>query len=168
MTTPPKRHASSNQTQTLLKALGLMSLTLLVAFTSFSPLSSPSRTSRATLLIQPIVVTFTPPRLHLPKAPPAPLAITLIKKDFPATQVPEAEKVAKCESHYNATDVGHDSNGTVDRGLFQFNSGGTEQELLTMTGHPTTDLNLAFNPSWNVRAAAILYHRDGWGPWSCA
>jgi hypothetical protein len=97
-----------------------------------------------------------------------PLAVRLIQEDFPKNAWPEAEKVAMCESRYDVTDFATDSNGTHDRGIFQLNDGGTEQELLSMTGHPVTDLNLALNPVWNVRAADLLYHRDGWGRWSCA
>jgi hypothetical protein len=35
-------------------------------------------------------------------------------------------------------------------------------------GENAENLNLAFNPVLNVRAAALLYSRDGWSQWSCA
>lgn len=79
-----------------------------------------------------------------------------------------AIQVAKCESHFIATSNHTDSNGTHDLGLFQLNTGGTEQELLGLTNHPATDLGLAFEPVWNVQAAALLYSRDGWSRWTCA
>lgn len=79
-----------------------------------------------------------------------------------------AVRVATCESHFDATANHTDSDGTHDLGIFQLNTGGTAQELLGLTNHPTTDLSLAFAPVWNVRAAALLYSRDGWHPWSCA
>lgn len=93
---------------------------------------------------------------------------TLIHSDFPRTAWHDAEIVAWCESKFRPTDIGFDSNGTHDRGVFQLNDGGTEQYLLTMLGHNPNDLGLALNPVINVRLAALLYSRDGWGPWSCA
>jgi hypothetical protein len=94
--------------------------------------------------------------------------VTLIHSDFPPAAWHDAEIVAWCESKFRPTDIGFDSNGTHDRGVFQLNDGGTEQYLLTMLGHNPNDLGLALNPVINVRLAALLYHRDGWGPWSCA
>ena len=66
----------------------------------------------------------------------------------------DAEIVAWCESKFRPTDIGFDSNGTHDRGVFQLNDGGTEQYLLTMLGHNPNDLDLALNPVINVRLAA--------------
>jgi hypothetical protein len=93
---------------------------------------------------------------------------TLIHSDFPPAAWHDAEIVAWCESKLRPTDIGFDSNGTHDRGVFQLNDGGTEQYLLAMLGHNPNDLSLAFNPVINVRLAALLYSRDGWSPWSCA
>jgi Transglycosylase SLT domain len=94
--------------------------------------------------------------------------VTLIHQDFPARAWHAAEAVAWCESKFRTTDIGFDSNGTHDRGLFQLNDGGTEQYLMSMIGQNPKNLNLAFNPALNVRAAALLYARDGWSQWSCA
>jgi len=94
--------------------------------------------------------------------------LTLIHQDFPARAWHDAEAVAWCESKFRVTDIGFDSNGTHDRGVFQLNDGGTEQYLMAMLGENPKDLNLAFNPVLNVRAAALLYARDGWSQWSCA
>jgi hypothetical protein len=94
--------------------------------------------------------------------------VTLIHQDFPARAWHAAEAVAWCESKFRTTDIGFDSNGTHDRGLFQLNDGGTEQYLMAMIGENPKNLNLAFNPVLNVRAAALLYARDGWSQWSCA
>ncbi len=94
--------------------------------------------------------------------------VSLIHTDFPPAAWHDAETVAWCESKFRPTDIGFDSNGTHDRGVFQLNDGGTEQYLLTMLGHNPSDLSLAFNPVLNVRLAALLYSRDGWSPWSCA
>ena len=93
--------------------------------------------------------------------------VTLIHQDFPARAWHDAEAVAWCESKFRTTDIGFDSNGTHDRGLFQLNDGGTEQYLMAMIGQNPKNLNLAFNPVLNVRAAALLYARDGWSQWSC-
>jgi hypothetical protein len=94
--------------------------------------------------------------------------VTLIHQDFPRQAWHDAEAVAWCESKFRTTDIGFDSNGTHDRGLFQLNDGGTEEYLMAMIGQNPKDLNLAFNPVLNVRAAALLYARDGWSHWSCA
>lgn len=94
--------------------------------------------------------------------------VTLIHQDFPPRAWHDAEAVAWCESKFRTTDIGSDSNGTHDRGLFQLNDGGTEEYLMAMIGQNPKNLNLAFNPVLNVRAAALLYARDGWSQWSCA
>jgi hypothetical protein len=94
--------------------------------------------------------------------------VTLIHQDFPARAWHAAEAVAWCESKFRTTDIGFDSNGTHDRGLFQLNDGGTEQYLMAMIHQNPNNLSLAFNPVLNVRAAALLYARDGWSQWSCA
>jgi hypothetical protein len=94
--------------------------------------------------------------------------VTLIHQDFPKRAWHDAEAVAWCESKFRTTDIGFDSNGTHDRGLFQLNDGGTEEYLMAMIGQDPKKLNLAFNPVLNVRAAALLYARDGWSQWSCA
>jgi Transglycosylase SLT domain len=94
--------------------------------------------------------------------------VTLIHQDFPQRAWHDAEAVAWCESKFRTTDIGFDSNGTHDRGLFQLNDGGTEEYLMAMIGQNPKNLSLAFNPVLNVRAAALLYARDGWSQWSCA
>jgi hypothetical protein len=99
---------------------------------------------------------------------PLSLPVRLIHEYFPRDAWVEATKIAQCESTFHTTAVHYDSNGTRDLGLFQLNTGGTEQELLSLTGKSVNDLNLAFSPAWNVQAAALLYHRDGWSRWSCA
>lgn len=93
---------------------------------------------------------------------------TLIRNDFPSAAWHDAEIVAWCESKFDPTDIGVDSNGTHDRGVFQLNDGGTEQYLLAMVGENPQSLDLALNPVLNVRLAALLYARDGWEPWSCS
>lgn len=94
--------------------------------------------------------------------------VSLIHQDFPANAWHDAEAVAWCESKFRTTDIGFDSNGTHDRGVFQLNDGGTEEYLMAMIGQNPKNLSLAFNPVLNVRAAALLYSRDGWKQWSCA
>lgn len=94
--------------------------------------------------------------------------VRLIHQYFPESQWSAATRIARCESTLRANAVNVNKDGTRDLGVFQLNTGGTLQEILGLTGHPATDLNLAFNPVWNVRGAALLYHRDGWGRWTCA
>jgi hypothetical protein len=95
------------------------------------------------------------------------LVVRLIHQDFPHRAWHAAEAVAWCESKFHASEIGYDSNGTHDRGLFQLNDGGTEQYLMAMLHKNPNNLNLAFNPVLNVRAAALLFRRDGWSQWSC-
>ena len=119
---------------------------------------------------RPLVQPVTGELLAFTNAPTATQSyvVSLIHSDFPASAWHDAEIVAWCESKFRPTDIGFDSNGTHDRGVFQLNDGGTEQYLLTMLGHNPNDLDLALNPVINVQLAALLYSRDGWSPWSCA
>ncbi len=92
----------------------------------------------------------------------------LINRDFPPAARQDAKAVAWCESKFQPRDIGFDSNGTHDRGLFQLNDGGTQQYIMKMLGFNPNNLSLALNPVLNVRAAALLWRRDGWSPWSCS
>ena len=94
--------------------------------------------------------------------------VSLIHHAFPPSAWHDAVAVAWCESKFHPMDIGYDSNGTHDRGLFQLNDGGTQQYLFKMLGLDPNNLDLAFNPVLNVRAAALLFARDGWSQWSCA
>jgi hypothetical protein len=94
--------------------------------------------------------------------------VSLIHQYFPQNAWYDAEAVAFCESKLQTDEIHYDSNGTHDRGVFQLNDGGTAQNLMGLVGQDPNDLNLAFNPVLNVRAAAVLYKRDGWSQWSCA
>lgn len=93
--------------------------------------------------------------------------VQLIQTYFPRRAWQQAVVVAWCESRFHNSSINYDQNGTHDRGYFQLNDGGTEQMLLQMTGQNQHNVDLAFNPVWNVRAAAVLYKRDGWSQWSC-
>ena len=94
--------------------------------------------------------------------------VSLIHQYFPQNAWYDAEAVAYCESRLAVNEIHYDSNGTHARGVFQLNDGGTAQYLMGAIGQNPSDLNLAFNPVLNVRAAAVLYKRDGWSQWSCA
>jgi hypothetical protein len=94
--------------------------------------------------------------------------VSLIHHAFPPSAWHDAVAVAWCESKFRPLDIGYDSNGTHDRGLFQLNDGGTQQYLFKMLGLDPNNLDLAFNPVLNARAAALLFARDGWSQWSCA
>ena len=161
-------------------------LALIVSLSSWST-PSPAATTNARPIRGVLAVTMTssPARHALTRVRPRPVVaeladftsdptpsdgyvVTLIHQDFPARAWHAAEAVAWCESKFRTTDIGFDSNGTHDRGLFQLNDGGTEQYLMSMIGQNPKNLNLAFNPVLNVRAAALLYARDGWSQWSCA
>jgi hypothetical protein len=92
----------------------------------------------------------------------------LIHKYWPAKQWDNALRVASCESGLEAGAVGTNTDGTQDIGIFQLNTGGTLQELLTRDGFASSDLNQALDADWNVKMAAVLWSERGWEPWSCA
>ena len=168
---------------------GVVWMSALALIISLSAWSSPS--PAATTSSQPIrgvlavTIKSSPARHALARVRPRPVVaeladftsdptpsdgyvVTLIHQDFPARAWHAAEAVAWCESKFRMNDIGFDSNGTHDRGLFQLNDGGTEQYLMSMIGQNPKNLSLALNPVLNVRAAALLYARDGWSQWSCA
>ena len=64
-----------------------------------------------------------------------------------------AVKVALAESGGKTTAVGHNKNGTSDRGLWQLNS------------QTMPDDSIAFDPVASTRFAAALWRRRGWAPW---
>jgi hypothetical protein len=133
-----------------------------------------SAVPRTKLATAPVKSTVTVPVLMKAAAvaidatPTTSYVVSLIKKSFPPTAWHAAEVVAWCESKFHPLDIHYDSNGTHDRGLFQLNDGGTEQYLLQRLGFNPNNVGLAFNPGLNVRAAALLYARDGWSQWTCA
>ena len=137
-----------------------------IAVSSTTVTSSPARHAALVHAHRAAVVAELADFTHDPTASDA-RVVSLIHQDFPVRAWHDAEAVAWCESKFRADDIGFDSNGTHDRGLFQLNDGGTEQYLMAMIGQNPRNLGLAFNPVLNVRAAALLYARDGWSQWSC-
>jgi len=105
----------------------------------------------------------------------SPVIWGIIQQTFPAEQWDNAMRVAECESGLDPSAVSDpNSNGSVDRGLFQFNDGdgklqGTLQGWLTRTGEDPKNFAKALDPYWSARAAAAKVKADGgWGAWSCA
>jgi hypothetical protein len=142
-----------------------------VASTGGQPASRARHTRAATVPATstvPVPVVMKTAAVVINAVPATTYVVSLIKKAFPPTAWHAAEVVAWCESKFHPLDIHYDSNGTHDRGLFQLNDGGTEQYLLRRLGLNPNNVNLAFNPVFNVRAAALLYSRDGWSQWSCA
>lgn len=125
----------------------------------------PARPSKAVAASREVIETAS---VAVHPTPTTRYVVSLIKKSFPPMAWHAAETVAWCESKFHPLDIHFDSNGTHDRGLFQLNDGGTEQYLLQRLGFNPNNIDLAFNPVLNVRAAALLYARDGWSQWSCA
>ena len=91
------------------------------------------------------------------RAPDA--ARSLIQQYFPANEWENAAKIGECESGWVAT--AHNSRGEDSRGWFQINIG---------PGANTDMANLSlFDPEVNVRAAVIIWKRQGWQAWlNCA
>jgi len=89
-------------------------------------------------------------------------AVLVIAETFGESYFKHAIKVAWCESRLNPAAVnGSNTNGTVDRGLFQLNDGGTMQRL-------GVDKQEAFDARVSALAALVLFEDRGWQPWVCA
>jgi hypothetical protein len=91
----------------------------------------------------------------------------LIATVFPPADVAQALKVAGCESGMRPNAVNHNAGPppTNDEGVFQLNTGGTLQGLLSRMGYPSTDVSQGYNASTNIAAAYQLYKERGWEPW---
>lgn len=88
-------------------------------------------------------------------------AVMEIHKAFGRKHFKNAVRIAYCESRLDPSAINRaNRNRTVDRGLFQLNSGGTMQRL-------GVSAREAFNPAINARAARVLFEDRGWQPWSC-
>ena len=111
----------------------------------------------------PVAVTPAPVAVDLSGAPSD--IVALIHQYFPASAWRAAEMIVWRESRFEPQVSHLNSNGTVDRGLFQLNDGGTLQNLLGQMGQSTQNVDLAFDPAWNVQAAALLFSQRGWQPW---
>lgn len=75
--------------------------------------------------------------------------------------------IARCESAYNPLAIGINTNGTMDIGVFQLNTGGTLQAY--MSGSTLAEqVENAFHSDTNIHAAHKLQQDEGdWGAWSC-
>jgi len=84
--------------------------------------------------------------------------VPLIQTYFPASEWGMGECVMEAESHGNPN--AHATVGEDSRGLMQINvaEGANPQYAV---------LNL-YDPDTNVRVAAEMWGRSGWGPWSTA
>ena len=70
----------------------------------------------------------------------------------PKTEAPTAAAIALAESGGHANAEGHNTNGTIDRGLWQINS---------VHGALSTT-----NVAANVKAAVQIHKESGWSPWT--
>lgn len=92
----------------------------------------------------------------------------LIRSTFPQEEWSRALRVATCESGLRNVSSKPNRDGSRDHGIFQLNDDGTLQGLLTRLGHAQSEHHLALDPTWNVRAAKVLWTERGWAPWTCA
>jgi Transglycosylase SLT domain len=102
-----------------------------------------------------------PTRGYAPSANYRGYVVDLIHKYFPASQADFAVRVAYCESGFNPNAVGDQGRA---RGIFQF----WRATFLGTDVGATYGWDAAFDAEINVRAAAELVARGGWGPWTCA
>lgn len=75
-------------------------------------------------------------------------------------QWPEVDHIMWRESRCIPTATHRNANGTVDRGLLQINS--IHTGWLAADGITPAML---LDPFYGLRAARLLYERDGWAPW---
>lgn len=102
-----------------------------------------------------------PARNYAPSANYRGYVVDLIHRYFPASQADFAVRVAYCESSFNPNAVGDQGRA---RGIFQF----WRATFLGTDVGATYGWDAAFDAEINVRAAAELVARGGWGPWTCA
>jgi len=89
-------------------------------------------------------------------------AVLVIAETFGENYFKHAIRVAWCESRLDpSAHNGSNGNGTVDRGLFQLNDGGTMQRL-------GVDKEEAYDARISSLAALVLFEDRGWQPWVCA
>ena len=90
-----------------------------------------------------------------------------IRAIWPDSVQEKAVRVATCESGLGVIAVGGpNTNGTLDFGVFQFNTGGTLQAYLP--GSTTAaKIDASVHMDENIRAALRLYQDRGWQPWTC-
>ena len=98
--------------------------------------------------------------------------LALIREFFPGAEANRAIAVARCESSLRTNAVGGpNSNGSYDYGLFQFNDGGTIQEILPRIGYSGTlseQIEWVLDGRINTQAARELWRQRSWQPWWCA
>ena len=88
--------------------------------------------------------------------------IPLVNKYFKSEDEALALTVLFCESSGNPKAHGHNRNGTIDKGLFQFNSK-TEKWLEEDIYNKELDM---YDPETNVKAARWLSLNSGWHHWN--
>lgn len=80
--------------------------------------------------------------------------VAYIKQVF-GDQASNAFKILSCENpHLNPDATGHNTNGTIDSGIFQLNS---------IWANPV----LLINWKTNIDLAYQIYKRGGWNEWAC-
>ena len=84
----------------------------------------------------------------------------LVAKYFPADQVDNALAVMGAESSGLADATCNNTNGSIDRGLFQINS--------VHSGRVAGNLDSLYDPETNVRIAGEIFSGQGWHPWVAA
>lgn len=85
----------------------------------------------------------------------------LIEKHFKEEDINKALLIIYCESTGYANAVGKNTNGTEDRGLWQFND--------KTWAWLTPKLNIKenrFSPKTSTRVASWLIYNDGWHHWN--
>lgn len=86
----------------------------------------------------------------------------LVAKYFPSNQINNFLMIMKCESNGRPDAVGHNRNGSTDRGLGQVNS--------IHSDRVNGDLDSLLDPETNIRISAEIFHDNGdsFSPWTCS
>lgn len=102
----------------------------------------------------PVIVTM-PTGLHCPE-----WFYVALDQGWSAGELPQVDRIMWRESHCHENATHLNANGSIDRGLMQMNS--IHLGWLGAVGISAADLLVG---PVNLRAARLLFERDGWSPW---
>jgi soluble lytic murein transglycosylase-like protein len=128
--------------------------------------AEPSTSPVASVAHAPSTEPTPEPVVQTPVATPRPLYSTGVEQWRPLVQeyfgneTNYALAIIRCESGGNTYATGYNSDGSVDRGVFQVNS--------VHSAAVGGNLSALYDPATNVRVAKQIRDNSGWGAWTCS
>ena len=92
----------------------------------------------------------------------------LVAAGWPRDQIDNALCVIEHESGFDPNCTYDNTNGTVDRGLFQINSIWVSDDDPVWEVVGPLDLKRVFDPRYNAEYALAIFERWGWNLWATA